>query len=314
MQMPAARAGAKKRGRLDRLLHSGRNIRWCGAFSRRGTTSAQRLAVERPAAPGVGAVHWNRDREKDVRSMVKYNALDALTAKLRRYLKLDSAEIEALGKLPFRVEMVDAGRHTINDGERPTYSQMVLSGVLGTSKTLMNGRRQVASLHIKGDWPDLLSLHLGHMDSDVRALTPAVVAFLDHGDIRKLCRLHPRLGDLFWKFTLIDAAIFRHWVINVGQRPAEPRVAHIFCEYFTRAESGGLTEGNSCSFPLTQADLADAAGMSVVHLNRTVQSLRARKQISWENGVLVMLDRKGLEALADFSPDYLHLPRDEYSN
>jgi CRP-like cAMP-binding protein len=244
--------------------------------------------------------------------MARFNAFEALTAKLQRYLDLEDAEKEALSKLPFRVEQVDAGRHTINDGERPTYSQMVLAGILGTSKTLINGRRQIASLHIKGDWPDLLSLHLGHMDSDVRALTPAVVAFLDHGDIRKLCRLHPRLGDLFWKFTLIDAAMFRHWVINVGQRPAEPRVAHLFCEYVARAESAGLADGSSFSFPLTQADLADATGMSVVHLNRTVQSLRSRRLIAWENGILTVLDRTRLEALADFSTDYLHLPADEH--
>jgi CRP-like cAMP-binding protein len=240
--------------------------------------------------------------------MARYNAFDALTEKLQRYIDLEETEREALRKLPFRIEQVDAGRQTINDGDRPTYSQMVLAGILGTSKTLMNGRRQIASLHIKGDWPDLLSLHLGHMDSDLRALTPAVVAFLDHGDIRKLCRLHPRLGDLFWKFTLIDAAIFRHWVINVGQRPAEPRVAHMFCEYVARAENAGLADGKSFNFPLTQADLADAAGMSVVHLNRTVQSLRSRKLIAWDNGMLTVIDRKGLKALADFSSDYLHLP------
>jgi CRP-like cAMP-binding protein len=232
----------------------------------------------------------------------------ALLGKVEKYLKLDQDEKQALIKLPLRIERVDAGSHTITDGDRPTRSQMVLSGILGTSKALANGRRQIAALHIKGDWPDLLSLHLGRMDSDLRALTPATVAFVEHDAIRKMCRLHPRLNDLFWKFTLIDAAIFRHWVVNVGQRAAEPRVAHLLCEHFARAEHMGLTDGNTCRFSLTQSDLADATGLSTVHLNRTIQSLRSRKLISWEQGTLTIHDRDALEGLADFWPDYLHLP------
>jgi CRP-like cAMP-binding protein len=236
-----------------------------------------------------------------------------LGTKLQQYLRLSQAEKDALAGLSFRVQRIEPGGYTVRDGDKPTTSQMVLAGILATSKSLTDGRRQIASMHIKGDWPDLLSLHLGRMDSDIQALTVAWVAFIDHSDIRRLCRVQPRIGDLFWKFTLIDAAVFRHWVVNVGQRAAEPRVAHLLCEYVTRAEYAALAEANRCELPITQSDLADATGMSTVHVNRTLQSLRARKLISWDQGILTVHDRKGLEALADFWPDYLHLPSPEES-
>ena len=233
---------------------------------------------------------------------------ETLIAKFRSYLDINQDEREALQKLPFRPMEFEPGALTVKDGDRPTSSQMVLSGVLGTSKVLSNGRQQIAAIHIKGDWPDLLSLHLGHMDSDLRVLTRATVAFVEHAEIRRLYRLHPRLGDVFWKFTLIEAAIFRHWVVNVGQRAAEPRLAHLLCEFVTRADQVGLKQDGGYRLALTQNDLADCTGMSTVHVNRSLQSIRARQFITWERGVLRVLDRVGLAALGDFWPDYLHLP------
>ena len=233
---------------------------------------------------------------------------DILISKFQSYLDINQAEREALQNLSFRPVHFEPGALTVKDGDRPNSSQMVLEGLLGTSKTLGNGRQQTAAIHMKGDWPDLLSLHLGKMDADLRVLTPATVAFVEHADIRRLYRLHPRLGDVFWKFTLIEAAIFRHWVVNVGQRAAEPRLAHLLCEFVTRADRAGLKHDGAYKLTLTQRDLADCTGMSTVHVNRSLQSLRARQFITWERGILRVLDREGLAAMGDFWPDYLHLP------
>jgi CRP-like cAMP-binding protein len=155
--------------------------------------------------------------------------------------------------------------------------------------------------------PDLQSLHLEVMDHSLATLATSKVALIPHDTVRAFIRAHPRIGDVFWRDTLIDAAVFREWVTNVGRREAYGRIAHLLCELFVRLRAVGLTNGDSYPLPITQAELADATGLSTVHVNRTMQELRGDGLIKTNKASVVIKDWDGLRAAGEFDPTFLHL-------
>jgi CRP-like cAMP-binding protein len=172
---------------------------------------------------------------------------------------------------------------------------------------LEDGARQIFSFHIAGDLPDLQSLHLKTMDHSLAALVPSRVTFVQHDTIRKLLRSFPHIGQLLWRDTLIDAAIFRQWMIGMGKKHAPQKIAHLLCELFTKMEAVGLTQGNSCRFPITQTALGDAMGLSTVHVNRSLMELRAKGFIRLEKHILTILKWNELQQYTEFDPLYLHM-------
>ena len=139
------------------------------------------------------------------------------------------------------------------------------------------------------------------------SLVASKVGFVEHEDLRRLMRAHPRIRDAFWRDTLIDSAIFREWLVGVGRRSAYARIAHLFCEMFVRMQAVGLAEGNSVRLPITQSTVGDALGVSTVHVNRVLQELRAHQLIRWERSLLTILDWHGLQRAGEYDPTYLHL-------
>jgi CRP-like cAMP-binding protein len=126
--------------------------------------------------------------------------------------------------------------------------------------------------------------------------------------MRGFIHAHPRIGDIFWRDTLIDAAIFREWIANVGRREAYGRIAHLLCEVFVRLRAVGLTNGQAYQLPITQAELGDATGLSTVHVNRTLQELRGNGLITTPRGGHVIIeDWDGLREAGEFDPTYLHI-------
>ena len=121
---------------------------------------------------------------------------------------------------------------------------------------------------------------------------------------------HPRISVVFWRDTLIDAAVFREWVVNVGRREAYGRIAHVLCEVYVRLRAVGLVNGHAFQMPVTQAELGDATGMSTVHVNRTLQQLRGDDLITLRSGSVTVLDWERLRQAGEFDPTYLHLRKD----
>ena len=234
-----------------------------------------------------------------------------LFSKLARRLVLSETEAAAVRAVPVESVPVKADQNISREGDRPFRSCLVLEGVVCSSKVVAGGKRQIMALHIAGDGPDLHSLHLTLLDSDIWAITDGRLAYMAHKDLRALNREHPRLGEELWRATLVDASIYREWMVNVGQREALSRMAHLFCETMLRSEEAGLGENGTCPFPVTQGDLAEATGLSQVHVNRTLQTLRAQDLISFAKGSLTIHNWDRLAALADFRADYLHLPSAE---
>jgi CRP-like cAMP-binding protein len=232
-----------------------------------------------------------------------------LVAKFERSIVLSDEERSAISALPVTIETRRGGEGVVWTGDRPSRSFMVLAGLLGSSKAVADGGNQITCFHILGDMPDLQSLHLDVMDNDIRALTDCQLAFMAHQDLRRLCDHHLRLAALLWRTTLVDAAVYREWVVNVGQRQAIGRIAHVFCEMMLRMEAVGLAQDKSCYLGLTQEHLGQATGLSLVHVNRTLQDLRGQGLISFGQGRLTIHDWNRLVQVGDFRDDFLHQQR-----
>jgi CRP-like cAMP-binding protein len=230
-----------------------------------------------------------------------------LVRKLESVARLSDAEKAALLALPVTVRQMRADHDIVRDRDRPTQSCLVIEGWLCRYKVLESGTRQIFSFHIAGDVPDLQSLFLNTMDHNLGSLVQTTVAFIPHDSIRTLIRNFPRVGELLWRDTLIDAAIFREWIVGMGRRAAPSRIAHVLCELFVKMRAVGLTRGYTCDFPVTQTVLADALGLSTVHVNRSLMELRGKGLITLERHTLKILKWDELQDEGGFDPLYLHL-------
>lgn len=230
-----------------------------------------------------------------------------LVRKLTAYGELPEQAIAAIRKLPYHLKNAAPGEAVVREGDKPQSSVLVLKGMLFRHKMVADGKRQILSFHIAGDMPDLQSLFLTTMDHSLAAAGHASLMMIPHEPILRLNDQHPEVGKALWQDTLIDGAIFREWISNNGRRRAVQRVAHLLCELFLRAKAVGLTNGNAYSVPLTQQHLSDAAGLSMVHLNRSLQDLRRRKLLQLTKTELTILDWTKLKDVADFDESYLHL-------
>jgi CRP-like cAMP-binding protein len=231
--------------------------------------------------------------------------------KLESVFTLTDDERKALKNLPMQVMVIKEDQDIVREGDSPSRSCLLLSGFACTYKVTGQGKRQIMAFNIAGDIPDLQSLHLDVLDNSLRTLTPCRVGFITHDHLRDLCERYPRITAAFWRETLIDAAVFREWVMNVGRREAYSRIAHVFCEMMVRLKAVGLAEDHSCTLPITQAEFADAIGVSTVHINRVLQEMRADGLIELSGDRLTIPDWERLKQVGDFDPTYLHLKQEQ---
>jgi CRP-like cAMP-binding protein len=225
--------------------------------------------------------------------------------------KLSEADKEALAGLLIDEIEVRRGQDIIREGERPTRCALLISGLTCSYKMLANGRRQITAFNHPGDVPDLQSLHLEVADNSILTLTVSRIGYIRHRELEELCYAFPNIAHALWRTTLVDSAIYREWTTNLGQRDALSRMAHLFCETLVKQEAAGLGSGKSCRFPVTQADLADALGLSVVHVNRSLMELRSSGSVSFERAELIAHDWPALREQGQFEPSYLHLQMDD---
>ena len=232
--------------------------------------------------------------------------LAALLRRLNTVSGLDDADIAAIRALPINVRHWDAGRTIVSDGERPTDCCLVIEGFCVRAKTILDGQRQILSIHIPGEIPDLQSLHLHRMDHDLIAVAPSTLGFISHTSMRALTRTNPNIAEVLWRDTLIDSAIFREWIVNVGQRPAASRLAHTVVELRRRLAVIGREAGDTFEMPLTQEQISEALGITPVHANRIIRQLRDDGIVDINRGRVTVLNEAKLADLAQFDDRYLH--------
>lgn len=232
--------------------------------------------------------------------------LEAMIRKLKVSNELDQHDINEIRALPIQMRRLDADAVIVRERDRPEQCCLVSEGFLIRAKMTDRGKRQILSIHVPGDIPDLQSLHLHVMDHDLRTLSESVVGLISHEALRKLTRSRPTVAAALWKESLIDSAVFREWIVNLGVRPAQQRLAHFLLELRQRLTAIGRYCDETFTLPMTQLDLADALGMTAIHVNRVIQASRAEGLFEFRRNEVHLKDLKRLSELSGFDPVYLH--------
>jgi len=235
--------------------------------------------------------------------------IEAHLKKLRARDDISAQEEEAVRGLVKEVIEVNQDRTVVRHGEALQHSLLLLSGWLGRAKDLPTGQRQLAELHVAGDFADLHGYTLKRLDHDVISLSPCRIAIVPHQRLTEITERFPHLARVFWLMTNIDASIQREWTLSLGQRAAISRMAQLFCELNARLEIVGLSTGNCYDLPLTQVELGECLGLTSVHVNRTLQELRRRELVEFQGGRLAIRDLEALKAVGHFDPAYLYLDK-----
>ncbi|MBO0903026.1 Crp/Fnr family transcriptional regulator [Jiella sonneratiae] len=192
----------------------------------------------------------------------------------------------------------------VRQGEPARHILFMVAGIGVRSKTTFDGSRQIVGIVTAGQFCNLSSLVHALPDHSIEAVTDCEVALTSKAELATLMREDPGLGNFVLATAIAATAAASEWVLNVGRRPASQRIAHLLCEIFVCNRD--LNRTDSCSFPLTQEQLADATGLSVVQVNRSLQDLRSRGRIALRQRVLTIRDFDMLAEEADFDPSYLH--------
>ena len=227
--------------------------------------------------------------------------------------------------------LLGRGRHELSDEEQRVLEdsigsvrqvaarkQIVRAGVIIDTSTLLlagfvcrymddrDGQRQLVAVHVPGDFVDLHAFPMRRLDHDIATLGPVKIACYDHQTLETITERYPHLTRKLWFSTLLDAAMHREWIFRLGRLGAEGRVAHLFCELNERLEMVGLAADGRYMLPMTQPDIAEASGLTGVHVNRVLRSLREKNLLTFKANEVCILDRKALAAVAEFEPQYLY--------
>lgn len=231
-----------------------------------------------------------------------------LVTKLEQFARLSDEDQRALHTLTSQpVRRYQPDTDIVCEGDAPQTVRLVLSGWAYRYKQLPDGRRQVVALLLPGDLCDHNVFVLSEVDHSIGALNDVTLVEIPPAAFEAMMTAHPHVTRALGWASLVNAAMQREWVLNLGRRVAVERLTHLFCEVFYRLRAIGLTQGDSCEMPLTQTDLADVIGMTPVHVNRVLQTLRRQKLVELRGRRLTIPDLEGLERAALFTPSYLHL-------
>lgn len=231
--------------------------------------------------------------------LLKLRARDVLSDEEEQVLRASISEIKEVGRAKVLVKA----------GVVVSECTLLVEGYVCRYKDLSDGQRQVMELHVPGDFLDLHSFLLKQLEHNVGSMTPVRLALVPHDRIRDITEKYPHLARMLWFSTLLDAAIHRERILSVGRRSALSRIAHLFCELYVRLKVVGMTDGYCYRLPITQADIADASGLTAVHVNRMLKQLRDMGLMSFRNNEVVIQDWDQLQRAGEFSDHYLYLER-----
>lgn len=236
--------------------------------------------------------------------------IDPLLRLLSRYMALDEADRSALsaleaGPLCARPARTDIAR----EGENPTVIRLLVSGWACRYKDLPDGRRQIVGFFLPGDFCDLNVYILSELDHSIGALTAVRFYEIPPQQFQDVIDARPHLTRALLWHEMVASGIQRQWLLSIGQRSPVERLAHLFVELYYRLHAVGLADQPSFEFPITQHHLAEANGLSLVHLNRTLQEMRREGLIELSERQLRIIDLGELKRVAMFNSSYLHFNR-----
>ncbi len=236
-----------------------------------------------------------------------YGSSDLLTRKLAARSPLDPNAVAEIRALPCVIRHYDPSGYLIREGEVPQRCQTIIEGYAYRQKLTEDGARQIVALLVPGDIIDLQNLYLHESDHSVQAITRLTTAEVSISSLRDLSVRIPAIATAMWVDALVEASIAREWVLNLGRRDARARLAHLLCEFGLRVQAAGIADASGYEMPLTQEQLADALGLTPVHVNRVLKGLQRDGLIERRRRQIHVNDWNALRAAAGFSQRYLHL-------
>ena len=234
------------------------------------------------------------------------HALHNLLRKLQLHHPLAADDQQAVLDLPFKRRLVEAGSYLVREGDVPDRCAVIVTGFAYRHKLTGDGARQILSLHIPGEAVDFQNMFLEEADHNVQMLTRGEVAEIPRHALEEVALARPEVGRAIMVTTLVEASIFREWTLNIGRRDARSRIAHLLCEFAYRLTAQGLKPGSDYELPMTQEQLADATGLTAVHVNRVLKSLAAEGLIERDRRVIRFPDFQRMRDVGDFNARYLH--------
>jgi CRP-like cAMP-binding protein len=238
--------------------------------------------------------------------------LEPMVRKLEYWGRFSADDRAAILALPHTVKLLEQHSYVVREYDRAESCCILLSGYAVRHKIVAGGHRQILAVHMKGEIVDLQNSMLGHADHSVQMITSGKAAFIPRQEIVRAAFERPAVGQAMWTDSLVDASIHREWIANVGRRDARTRVAHLLCEFSLRLKVAGLGEQTDYELPMTQDQLADATGLTPVHVNRTLKGLEMDGLIERRTPRVIGIgDWRKLAYAGDFNSGYLHLKENE---
>jgi CRP-like cAMP-binding protein len=197
----------------------------------------------------------------------------------------------------------------IREGQHSRDIHVVITGLACRYKHLENGARQIMGFLVPGDPCDSEIFILKEMDHSIGTITPSLIASVSGEVMKDLLLNRASIALAFWWSTLQDEGILRERIIDEGRRDAYSRLAFLIYEVFLRMRAVGVIDDQKFEFPVTQSDLADATGLTPVHVNRMLGRLREQKLIAIDGKTWMICDPAALRDAARFEANYLHLDR-----
>jgi CRP-like cAMP-binding protein len=233
-------------------------------------------------------------------------ALQLLARKLDLHHRLGPQDQQAILNLPHKIRKLEAQSYLLREGDRPERCAVILTGYAIRHKLTGDGSRQIVAINIPGDAVDFQNLFLAESDHNVQMLTRGIVAEVPRLAIEELVLGHPKAGRAILITTLVEASIFREWTVNIGQRDSRTRIAHLLCEFAYRLSSEHPSHDGVYELPMTQEQLADATGLTAVHVNRVLQALQREGLIERDRRMVRFPSWERIQDVGDFNPRYLH--------
>jgi len=233
--------------------------------------------------------------------------MNAFLEMLLLHSRLSSTERKALLDLPGRLARIGNREDIVSPGQIVEHACLIARGLVARFDQMRDGHRQTTALHVAGEMCDLHSVVQLKASWSITALADVSVVFVPHKHIWDAALRHPNLAIAFWREGVAQSSILAKWVGNLGRKNATARVAHLICEMALRAEAAKLGTRTDFDLPMTQEQLADATGITAVHVNRTLQLLRCDAGLTFKRPRVGIADWNKLTALAEFDPEFLQL-------
>lgn len=239
----------------------------------------------------------------------RHSSLTPMLDKLQLRSTFSDDESQALLDLAVRFERIEPSKYIVREGEVMENCCILLSGSASRHKLTRKGSRQILAVHLRGDLLGLGNALLPIADHSIQVLSRAEVGYITHEAILEVGLAYPIIACALWRETLVEASVAREWIVNVGRRDARERIAHLLCELAVRQGMDSAATPDTIFWPMTQEQVGDATGLTSVHVNRTIQTMRSEGLISTDRQSVTIHDWAALQDVGDFSRGYLHLPK-----